>query len=65
MVNKKDELKKWLEKLNESKLAVKETQEKSLAYNKEFNQWIQDTLGIEETRGELHLAEILSLWDSV
>jgi hypothetical protein len=64
MNTRKEKLKTHLEKLKEIKLRLKLVQDEWVAYNKLFNEWIQEEIDVKEHKGELHLSEILSLWDS-
>lgn len=61
----KEQLKEHLQKLSELKNVVKKAQEDWVAYNKAFNDWMQKTLQVEESKGEMHLAEILTIWDGL
>lgn len=63
MTSRKEKLETHLEKLKEIKLRLKLAQDEWLAYNKLFNEWIQNELDVKDQKGELHLSEILALWD--
>lgn len=62
-MTRQEKLKEHLTKLKEIKVELKLAQDKWLAHNKLFNEWIQDELGVKNQQGELHLTEILSMWD--
>lgn len=59
-----EELKKHLELLDQSKVSLKLAQEVWNSRNQMFNEWIQVTLGIKEQKVEMHLAEVLTKWDT-
>lgn len=63
-MTRKEDLQQRLEKLDSIRNSLKKANEDWLAYNQEFNSWIQKELGINDIQGEMHLAEILMKWDA-
>lgn len=63
-MSSKDELQKRVDKLKEVKAKLITSNSEWEAYNQEFNAWIQKELGVTNMEGELHLAEILTLWEA-
>jgi len=61
----REELKKHLDKLTQCKAELNLARENWVARNKIFNEWMQKVLNVEETKGELHLSEILTKWDKI
>lgn len=60
-----EENKKRRLRLADKKSALTLAQEDWLAENKSYNEWVQITLGVKGQQGELHLAEILALWEEL
>jgi len=56
-------LKAHLNKIRDLKTEMKLIQDRWIAYNKHFNEWLQEELGVKDMQGELHLTEILKRWD--
>ena len=61
----REQLKDHLMKITQCKAELKLAQDNWIARNKIFNEWMQKTLGVEETKSELHLTEILTKWDKI
>lgn len=61
----KEELYKRLQRLMDKKANLKLAQDDWLAENKSYNDWMQLTLKIQDRKDEMHLAEILKLWDEL
>ena len=61
----KVELDKRLKRLMDKKDVMQLGLEDWKAENQAFNEWIQITLGVKNHKGELHLAELLSLWEGL
>lgn len=64
-MTRKEELKYHLNKLNEIQERLRKAQEEFTAHNSIFNKWVQDKLGFSDDNRQVHLAEILSKWDTV
>lgn len=61
----KSELPLRLKRIQDKRAALKLAQEDWLAENKSFNDWAQETLGVKDHQGEMHLSEILTKWDLI
>lgn len=60
----KEQLQMRVDKLKEVKAKVILAQQEWQTYNQEFKAWIQKEIGVSDQQGELHLAEILTLWSA-
>ena len=64
-MTKGEKLKEHYDKIREIKIKVELVQQEWIAYNKLFNEWLQDSLGMKEQKGEVHLTELLTKWDQI
>lgn len=65
MNKKKEELSYYLGKQRQLQLDFETARTALLSFNKIFDEWLQDTLSMKDKKGQVHLTEILSAWDSL
>lgn len=59
----KETLKQHNDKISELRKNAEQAFEALKAYEKAFNTWLQEVLGISDNKNVVHLSDILTKWD--
>ena len=62
-MSRREQLEKFLGKTKELKNKMGLVQQEWVAHNQQFNNWVQNELGVKDVEGEMHLVEILAKWE--
>lgn len=63
MNNRREVLKKHLEKINELQEKTKTANDELIAYTQAFNGWLHNELGLPKDKLQVTMPEILMKWD--